>query len=541
MTTLLRHLLPAAFLLASAARIATAELESVHAAGGEQSVWLILTDRPGTSSEQPTHRLIYRSVTASHFRRYRGGERITGEIRGAAVLASNLHLFFAGGSHRCYSPTRDEPRLALPSGTPPRLVCADEPASALWATASPTSTTSQAASSPGDQDPAGSNALLRHQLNTWSAIALLPQSAARATQQWMCAADGAVHLFWSPAGRSSLIWHATWREGDWSSPETTQVPVEQVLTVSLVNQQLMAAFAPAPEPTGWRKVLQFAHLTPEGWAQHSVSLSGDGLSDAEFEPSRLFAAPLGQNMLIGTWLPDGTVTAGLAGLNDDSVALTDVTAAQSVEMPPSPVSPTPPWLVAALMAAIMLVLFWRRQSALLRPAALPPELTCAALWRRGLAFVIDALPAAAVTTPLWHALAVKVIATGPPEQVDPATHAALLHAFWTAWAGFRCVHGAYCALGEALMGSSPGKRLLGCRVVTEQGDRISLGQAILRNLFRVLELEIDPPLLPLVLLVGLTRNRQRLGDIVARTVVVEVRRGEPAGVEPRAASQDDPR
>ncbi len=541
MKTLTRHLMPATFLLALAAQSATAQLKAVHAVGGQQSVWLVLTDEPSAPDEQATHRLLHHVVTASQFRRYRGGERISGEIRGAAVLGRDLHLFFAGGAHRCYSPDGDQPGLALPGGTPPKAVCADEPAGALWAIASPPSTSGQAASSATGSSPAAGDVLLRHRLNTWSAMGPLPQSAGSAAQHWICAADGAVHLFSPDEAADSRVRHTAWREGKWSAPETTQVPAKQLLTVFLVNQQLIAAFAPASEPTGSRPLVNFARLTPEGWSQHTVSLSGPGLSDGGSVSARFVVAPLGQNVLIAVWQPAGAVATGLAGLTDLSVELASVAAARPVATPPSAVGPTPPWMVAALMAGIMLVLFWRRQSALLSPAALPAGLRCAALWRRALAFVIDALPAAALTTPLWYAMAGKVIAAGPPEQVDPATHGALLQAFWLAWAGFRCVQGAYCGLGEALMGSSPGKRLLGCRVVTEGGDRISVGQAILRNLFRVIELEIDPPLLPLVLLVGLTRNRQRLGDIVARTVVVEVRTGEPSDVRPDAGPQDDPR
>jgi len=535
MNTFTRHLLSAALLLASAGQSATAQLESVQAVGGRQSVWLVLTDAPSPPADEPTHRLLHRVVTASQFRRYRGGQPITGQIRGAAVLHRDLHLFFAGGAHRCYSPTGDEPRVALPDRTPPKAVCADEPAGALWAIASPTTTTGQAAPSSTDSSPAAGDVLLRHQLNTWSTVAPVPQGAEPATQRWICAADGTVHLFWSPGSTDSQLRHAAWREGKWSAPTTTQLPAAQMLTAFWVNQQLIAAFAPPPGLTGRRAGPYFARRTPEGWTRHTVSLSGEGLSDDGSGPTGFTLAPLGQNILIATWSPDGPVATGLMSPTDGSVELATVPAARPVATPPTAVRPTPPWMVAALMAGIMLVLFWRRQSALLRPAALPAGLTCAALWRRALAFAMDALPAAAVTTPLW----VKVIAAGPPEHIDPATHAALLQAFWLAWAGFRCVQGAYCALGEALMGSSPGKRLLGCRVVTEGGDRISVGQAILRNLFRIIELEIDPPLLPLVLLVGLTRNRQRLGDIVARTVVVEVRAGEPATARPDGNSQDD--
>jgi uncharacterized RDD family membrane protein YckC len=175
------------------------------------------------------------------------------------------------------------------------------------------------------------------------------------------------------------------------------------------------------------------------------------------------------------------------------------------------------------MGGIMLLIFWRRQPALLRPAPLPSHLACAPVWRRLVAFLIDAVPAGAITAPLWLALLVQVTTAGPPEQLDPATQADLAGRGWTAWLALRGFQAAYCALTEAVFGASPGKLLLGCRVVAEDGRPAAVGRVILRNLLRVLELEINPPLVPLLLLVVLTRNRQRLGDIVARTLVVQQR------------------
>ncbi|MGB9626764.1 MAG: hypothetical protein ACPMAQ_18070, partial [Phycisphaerae bacterium] len=42
-----------------------------------------------------------------------------------------------------------------------------------------------------------------------------------------------------------------------------------------------------------------------------------------------------------------------------------------------------------------------------------------------------------------------------------------------------------------------------------------------RNAARILELETYLPIWPLAMIVFFTRNRQRLGDLFARTVVVE--------------------
>jgi uncharacterized RDD family membrane protein YckC len=123
------------------------------------------------------------------------------------------------------------------------------------------------------------------------------------------------------------------------------------------------------------------------------------------------------------------------------------------------------------------------------------------------------------------------------EQLEAGTQADLARRGWTAWLALRGFQAAYCALTEVVFGASPGKLLLRCRVVSEDGRRAAVGQVILRNLLRILELEINPPLLPLLLLAILTRNRQRLGDIVARTLVVQQRavgQARPASHNPSA-------
>lgn len=71
-------------------------------------------------------------------------------------------------------------------------------------------------------------------------------------------------------------------------------------------------------------------------------------------------------------------------------------------------------------------------------------------------------------------------------------------------------------------GRTPGKRMVGIRVVTTSGDSIGFLAAFLRNLLRVIDF------LPLMFVVGaasilLTKMNQRVGDIAANTLVVRDR------------------
>ena len=71
-------------------------------------------------------------------------------------------------------------------------------------------------------------------------------------------------------------------------------------------------------------------------------------------------------------------------------------------------------------------------------------------------------------------------------------------------------------------GRTPGKRSVGIRVVTVEGDSIGFLAAFLRNLLRVIDF------LPAVFIVGaasilLTKTNQRVGDITANTIVIRER------------------
>lgn len=80
---------------------------------------------------------------------------------------------------------------------------------------------------------------------------------------------------------------------------------------------------------------------------------------------------------------------------------------------------------------------------------------------------------------------------------------------------------AYYAASEAFAGKTIGKHAVGLRVVDESGADIGVGQALIRNLLRI----VDAFLFYLVgaIAVWSTPRRQRIGDLVAATFVVHDR------------------
>src|SRR2546428_7959789 len=97
---------------------------------------------------------------------------------------------------------------------------------------------------------------------------------------------------------------------------------------------------------------------------------------------------------------------------------------------------------------------------------------------------------------------------------------------------------AYYILFEGLnRGRTPGKILLGIRVVMDPGRRITLPAAALRNLVRAAE--YAALLLPAALTMLLHRSNKRLGDLAAGTIVVRDHATE-WGLAPPARAGEDP-
>ncbi len=94
----------------------------------------------------------------------------------------------------------------------------------------------------------------------------------------------------------------------------------------------------------------------------------------------------------------------------------------------------------------------------------------------------------------------------------------------------------YFVLLEGLVGFTPGKRLLGLRVVAVGGGRPGLVRALVRNALRVVD---GLPTLGLVgaIVISVTPERTRVGDLVAgtRVVAIEAPSADQPGAHPEAS------
>ena len=144
------------------------------------------------------------------------------------------------------------------------------------------------------------------------------------------------------------------------------------------------------------------------------------------------------------------------------------------------------------------------------------DLEIAGVGSRALAALIDLLVLVGSALGVFILL---VVFAGFGVTIGSIGGALLLLLGFAVWTG-------YFILFEGLWrGQTPGKRLVGIRVVSDTGNAVSLGAATARNLLRIADF-LPPPYLIGTLLVALHPRGKRLGDMVAGTVVARDRPSE---------------
>src|SRR5918995_3795486 len=141
------------------------------------------------------------------------------------------------------------------------------------------------------------------------------------------------------------------------------------------------------------------------------------------------------------------------------------------------------------------------------------DLEIAGVGSRALAALIDMLVLVGSALGVFIVLA---IVAGFGVTVGSIGGALLMLGGFAVWTG-------YFILFEGLrQGQTPGKRMVGIRVVSDTGNAVSLSAAAARNLLRIADF-LPPPYLIGTLLVALHPRGKRLGDMVAGTVVARDR------------------
>ncbi len=204
-------------------------------------------------------------------------------------------------------------------------------------------------------------------------------------------------------------------------------------------------------------------------------------------------------------------------------------------------------LQTLMVLTILSIVLIARRDRIQQPAAVPKGFVLASMWRRGLATVVDISPAVLAVFLLFpdSVTLIPADADAYQEQLrNPEALARLAMMRYT----FAAVYALWCLALEMVGGTTLGKRIFNCRVLSADGSAATARQIVIRNLARGIIFMLGMPGIvgTVTMMIVITRNRQRLGDVVADTIVVmpapvwdEESNSYPGPDEPRRTDDDE--
>lgn len=479
---------------------------------------------------------------------------LSGRVVVATVRDENLHVFFSDGAHMRFAPAggiRSSVKRAvrgvevgLPGRAVPRAIVADastetlyalvsgELAVELQAKAAATGEGSEVldASGAGDVEDvapppesqetadapevsaAAAYAFVRYERGTWlwdrwAPVGLDDESEVAAV--WV--RDGEFELLYRRAGSTELMHSASAsREVAWSKQVGAGIPSgarELGHGWTLAGPVLVVdeGRGGAARVVGYRK-------DKAGW-KALPPLAGSLESGAALERASALVLMESRAVVVGV-SPGGVVEVGSWSVTTGE-QLDEVGAVVAFAPTPDPVlDPRIRYVVPfVVFAAVLVFVFITRRDGGLFRVAVGPTQQVADLQARFFALVLDLV----ITAPLWGGILYlfmydRLAALSVFEQMRNRTPALEM-----ALPVISVVEALYGLVFEIAMRATPGKRMMGLMVVAEGGGRAGGGALVVRNLMRVLEFQFPA----VAVLVFLTPSRQRLGDVLSRTLVVQ--------------------
>ncbi|GIK16723.1 MAG: hypothetical protein BroJett003_16870 [Planctomycetota bacterium] len=488
-----------------------------------------------------------------------------GRIAVAAAVGDRLHVFFDDGSHASLAVEREvgfarngaarliphppAPQRRIRGDALPLLLASDRVQDTVYAVAGPEAERSLVeagedgrggvtADSGVIEHPSDRFVLLRYTFRRWEIDRVLPPDIGPGDRlEALAMRDGRCAVYFRKGERGALVeaFSGTPGTDTWSVNDVAEAPVACEVWSARFEADCRALLCSERNEDAVPGLFMLTN-SGEGWKQR-LDLQMPGLT----EDAVLGDVALSDHGALGIFVDAAGALHTVAWDIATGKAAAGTQRVRAFEPGRSPGWRAELTRVLGLIVfpALMMVVLYVRRGAVLAPASPGPGTALAPASARLAAFLIDAALLAPVNAVLAYALLeLPQAGVALPELIDVLGSARPLplELFGTVAA---CV-AAYCvyaAAFEAGSGATPGKRLLGLRVVRVDGSRCGLGPAVVRNVLRV----VDVIFAPALLLTIMTVNRQRLGDILAGTIVVAALSAmRPANPAESAQGPDDP-
>lgn len=514
-----------------------ADVAELRVAGSKDTLWVLIE---ATDTDEPHTRVWIRRRDRGFRRPTMGSVQPMG-IERVAVLERDLHMFFRSGLHYRLDAQRAMPQRVMPDRQVPLCLATDNAKGTLYAIARrvakadaktttvpamstvPTATgPSMASAATGSAQPesaAADWALYRFELGQWKVAAVLPEWFRAEEQHWLCADDAQSHVFSLAPHPDAPVKHYVWTGSAWQDGGEVPLPPTANPLAAMVVNTYLTVIAWMPNPDGPSSVIGAKKLGNE-WSRFELSDPNDG--PLNLSPDRLRAAAFNEHIaLVAPFEPDGPLQLGLwttdGGPPEDELETvprwpTDEDAVRGPRLPEA--------AAYIILAAVIAMIFWRRQPSMIREIPLPEDVQLAQPGWRLLAFLVDFAPPLILTVLVFVPWLSGLFQQMDAEDLTTSEKVLRLRGSlaWP-WLVARLLFVVYVGLAEYAWSSSPGKRLFRCYVVSEDLSRPTPRQIAVRNGLKLLELQ--PEVFALLVFIVLTRNQQRLGDVLARTIVVQ--------------------
>jgi uncharacterized RDD family membrane protein YckC len=506
-------------ILLGAAASASGSSGKLLVAGSDRALWLVQAGADGGRFD----------VVA----RPAGGQWqwIARDLVGTPAVAvagdASLHVVFTSGQYLVFGlePEKSTPGLSLPAA--PLALCLAEgagleaagglvaivPLAAAPASAAAESRAPQPSEGGGVEVLTNTNGRWQH----LTAFSNVPPDAMNRLRAAAC--QGAIYLL-VPGAANRPNRMAAWQGGKWRDvplPSGIQHG-EAVGLLAMEDRLLMAVAAPAEKEGTVRLVIAARDSQDAAFVVQPVTFDGKEASWASADPP---AVSMLSDKLAIVWRTGGAMklatcspATGEMDPTEDVKILHQVPSDNRGEQ----VREFALWV---LLLLILVPLFLLRPAGVPKPFALPEPLVPAPLARRLGAAIVDLLPfhlatgiylRYALPLPPGDEMAMLMDLLRGRGQLPVQVAYALVATI--------ALYLPYCVLMERRYAATLGKMLFKLRVVGDGGAPPQLREVLLRNLIKVLEVFFFAPLLLAVLI---NRYRQRLGDMVAHTTVIDAR------------------
>jgi uncharacterized RDD family membrane protein YckC len=500
-------------------------------AGNDRGLWLVRAE------DDPSHFSVAVRPTGGKWDWVARG--LTGQVAAATVAGDRLHVFFVTGGYRLFSPGGvDSPGPMLPApalGVCPagRISGRSEVLAVTARSASATSVSVDDSTDPPTSRPAiGLTNLvdldvLQDQPDGWRKLTTLQGIRLSQESRIRIAAVGETVFLLvvaAPGGQNDLY---AWSGDAWRrAPLPEKAQSAAVWAMTNLDGKLLIGLAESVDSGDEARLLLARRLSDaDEFTLQPVGSQGDPRTWAI--RSLPVATPFGgEGQIALVWRTEGTIHLGFCSPSGEFSPQADV---DVFKRPPTDGrgDRLHEKFLWGLTLAIFVLMFALRPRTPPTPFVLPEGVLPGSLPKRIVAALIDAGPFLLLVPVIFYP---EIFAQTMPSEgtIDPLEHVRRIaneHPDAVTYSSLAslCLYTVYATLMEWRWGQTLGKRLMQLCVVGNGGEPADGRQVILRNLARLIPLS-STVLMPLLIVFPLLNiNRQRLGDMLARTTVIDAR------------------